>query len=107
MSRADDPDDASRAAVTIDDALDRFLDSQRTRLAPRTFRRYQDVIGLLGHCLNSYGYIGLSELEHQRYRQAHDARDRETFCHLFGPERIVDSLGELACDEDRCRILNG
>lgn len=34
--------------ITIDEALEKFLDFQ-ARLAPRTYRRYCDVVGLLTH----------------------------------------------------------
>jgi hypothetical protein len=81
--------------ITIEDALARFLDSQRPRLAPRTFRRYEDVVELLAHCLNGYGHSGLSELERKRFEHAYQAGDEEAFCHLFGPEQIVGNLGEF------------
>src|SRR5437868_3891572 len=61
--------------ITIEDALARFLDSQRPRLAPRTFRRYEDVVELLAHCLNGYGHSGLSELERKRFEHAYQAGD--------------------------------
>ncbi len=95
MNRADDRHAGGRVVTTIDDALDRFLEVQRTRLSPRTFRRYQDVIELLSHCLNGYGYTSLRERDLTRYRKAYDAGDEEAFCHLFGPDRIVDNLGEF------------
>ncbi len=38
--------------LTIDDALVRFLDAQRSRLAFRTLRRYEEICELLCHCLN-------------------------------------------------------
>jgi len=81
--------------VTIDDALAGFLDSQRGRLSPRSLRRYEDVVELLAHCLNGYGYQGLSEFDRKRFESAYDAGDEEAFCHLFGPEKIVDNLGEF------------
>lgn len=81
--------------ITIEDALAGFLDSQHNRLAPRTFRRYEDVVELLGHCLNGYGHASLSELERKRFEEAYAAGDEEAFCHLFGPEKIVDNLGEF------------
>jgi hypothetical protein len=81
--------------ITIDDALDGFLDSRRSSLAPRTFRRYEEVVELLAHCLNGYGHASLSELERKRLEEAYAAGGEEAFCHLFGPEKIVDSLGEF------------
>jgi hypothetical protein len=81
--------------IAINDALAGFLDSQRSRLAPRTFRRYEEVVELLAHCLNGYGHTSLSELERKRFEEAYAAGDEEAFCHLFGPEKIVDNLGEF------------
>lgn len=86
---SDDP------GITIDDALGRFLEFERARLAPRGYRRYVDVVELLTHCLNGYGHMGLSDLERERFEQAYQAGDEEAFCHLFGPEHIVDNLGEF------------
>src|SRR5947209_10194836 len=81
--------------ITIDDALVRFLDAQRPRLAPRTFRRYEEICELLRHCLNGYGYTGLSEFERKRWERAYEAGDEDAFCHLMGPEQLVDNLGEF------------
>lgn len=81
--------------VTIDDALGGFLESQRARLSPRTFRRYEDVVELLADCLNGYGPNSLSGLEHKRWERAYRAGDEEAFCRLFGPEEIIDNLGEF------------
>ena len=38
--------------VTIDQALDAFVDDQRARLSDRTYRNYEDVIRLLRDSLN-------------------------------------------------------
>jgi hypothetical protein len=43
--------------LTVDEALTRFLDEQEERLAPRTFRTYEDVIDLLRHCVSGYGPV--------------------------------------------------
>ena len=45
--------------VTIDQALDAFLDDQRARLSDRTYRNYEDVIRLLRDSLNRYAYSSL------------------------------------------------
>jgi hypothetical protein len=37
----------------------------------------------------------LSELDRKRFELAFSAGDEEAFCHLFGPEEIVDNLGEF------------
>ena len=86
---------SSLPEITIDDAMVRFLGAQRPRLAPRTFRRYEEICELLRHCLNGYGYTGLSELERKRWERAYEAGDEDAFCHLMGPEQLVDNLGEF------------
>ena len=82
------------ADPTIDEVLDQFLEEQRRRLAPRTFRNYEDVVNLLRDCLNGYAYQWLSKKEaalFDRHYNAEGDAHRE-FCQLFGPEKI---LGEL------------
>lgn len=82
------------ASPTIDDVLTAFLAEQDERLAPRTFRTYAEVIGLLCDCLNGYGPNSLDEEERQRWRVVAD-RDDDAFVHLFGPDKIVENLGEF------------
>jgi hypothetical protein len=91
----DDGRMSAASEITIDDALAGFLATERDRLSPRTFRRYEEVVGLLADCLNGYGHTGLSELDRKRFESAYGAGDEEAFCHLFGPEEIVDNLGEF------------
>ncbi len=81
--------------MTIDEALDAFLAEERQRLSARTMRNYDDVVDLLRHSLNGYGPNGLQKADHQRWQKTFDAGDEEAFCHLFGPERIVDHFGEF------------
>ena len=81
--------------VTIDQALDAFLDDQRARLSDRTYRNYEDVIRLLRDSLNMYAYSSLSAAEAKRWQKAFDAGDEEAFCHLFGPQEIPPHLGEF------------
>ncbi len=50
---------------------------------------------MLAHCLNGYGHTSLSEHERKRFEQAYAAGGEEAFCQLFGPEKIVDNLGEF------------
>jgi hypothetical protein len=80
---------------TIDAALDAFLADQRERLSERTMRSYEDVVDLLRDSLNGYGPNGLEKADHRRWQKAYDGGDEEAFCHLFGPERIVEHLGEF------------
>lgn len=79
--------------MTIDQVLEDFLAAQHARLAPTTYRRYADVIGLLRDCLNFYGHQALSEPERRRWQHAYDAGQEDAFCSLFGPEKIVVELG--------------
>ncbi|MGO9791396.1 MAG: hypothetical protein ACLP8S_18430 [Solirubrobacteraceae bacterium] len=80
---------------TIDTVLDVFLREQRLRLSDRTYRNYEDVIRLLRHSLDGYGYISLSDADARRWRAAFEAGDEEAFCHLFGPEKIPGHLSEF------------
>jgi hypothetical protein len=81
--------------VTIDEALDAFLAKQRERLSAKTLRNYEDVVSLLRSSLNGYAYQSLDGLEEKRWRKAYDAGDEEAFTRLFGPEKIVENLGEF------------
>jgi hypothetical protein len=80
---------------TIDGVLDVFLREQRLRLSERTYRNYEDVIGLLRDSLDAYAYMSLDGRESQRWHAAFDAGDEEAFCHLFGPEKIPAHLSEF------------
>src|SRR5512144_2785973 len=86
---------ASTERPTIDQVLLEFLDDQQSRLSPRTWRRYADVVELLRACLNSYGYQSLPETDRARWEAAFDTGDEEAFCRLFGPEQIVENYGEF------------
>ncbi len=81
------------AHESIDQALDRFLADQR--LSERTMRNYKDVVELLRDSLSGYAYMSLDERDHARFEQAFDAGDEEAFCKLFGPELILDHVGEF------------
>ena len=50
---------------------------------------------MLRSSLNGYAYESLDGLERKRWERAFDAGDEEAFCKLFGPEKIVDHLGEF------------
>jgi hypothetical protein len=87
--------DAVPTTVTIDEALDAFLAEQRERLSRKTLRNYEEVVFLLRSSLNSYAYDSLDEVEQRRWRKAFDAGDEEAFTKLFGPEKVVEHLGEF------------
>lgn len=82
-------------SITIDEALSRFLDEQRERLVPRTFRNYADVIGLLRDCMNGYGPDLLSGAEHDRWQRAYDAGDEDAFCTQVDASYIDSMLEEF------------
>jgi hypothetical protein len=94
-ARVHDVDIGAHEGLTIDCALQEFLDDCRARLSARTVRTYESVIDLLGACLNSYGYQYLSQAEHDVFQAAYEAGDEQAFCHLFGAEKIADSAGEF------------
>jgi hypothetical protein len=77
---------------TIEEILDEFLDQQEARLSPATFRKYASTVELLWMHLNGYGHEGLSEAEAKRFERAFEDGDEEAFCHLFGPEKIVEQI---------------
>jgi len=102
---------ARPADPTVDQVFEEFLAAQRARLAPRTFRNYDDVIELLRGYLNGYGHQSLPTEEAALFRRHYDAEGDEhrEFCQLFGPEKIVDMLGgflgyymirKVVCGED-------
>jgi hypothetical protein len=84
-----------RATVTIDEALEAFLEEQRERLSPKAMRNYDEVVFLLRSSLNSYAYDSLDEVEQKRWRKAFDDGDEEAFTKLYGPDKIVGHLGEF------------
>jgi hypothetical protein len=90
-SGGDDP----VAVPSIDDVLVEFLAAQRERLAASTYARYEDIVDLLRHCLNGYGYQSLTGAEAQTWQEAFDAGDDEAFTRVCGPERIVENYGEF------------
>lgn len=81
--------------LTIDEALTRFLDVQQKRLAPRTLRNYEDVIGLLRDCLSGYGPNILPKADHGRWQRAYDDGDEDAFCTQMSADYIVDMLDEF------------
>ena len=75
--------------ITIDQALEAFLDQHRARLSARTMRSYEEVVELLRHSLNRYAPNTLGTREHERWERAFEAGDEDAFCRLFGPEHIL------------------
>ncbi len=84
-----------RDFTTIDDALGEFLSAQRERLSTRTFRTHEDVVELLRHSLDGYAYSSLDDDERARWEERFESGDEGAFCHVFGPEKIPEHLGEF------------
>jgi hypothetical protein len=80
---------------TIDQVLPEFLGEQRQRLSERTFRRYEEVVELLRHCLDGYAYQSLNDEERKRWEAEFEANEEGAFCRLFGPEKIPENVGEF------------
>ena len=85
------------ADPTIAEVLDRFLVEQRDRLSKRTFRSYEDVIGLLRHSLDRYAHTRLDREEAKLFEELHAAEEsaHREFCEIFGPEHILPNLDEF------------
>jgi len=81
--------------TNIDAVLPRFLAEQRERLSPRTFRKYEEVVELLRHCLEGYAYQRLDEDERRRWEAEFEAHEEGAFCRLFGPQKIPANLDEF------------
>lgn len=79
------------AQPAISEVLAAFLEEQRQRLKPRTFRRYEDVVQLLQLYINDYGPGEIDEREEVRYDGFH--RQGLEFCDIYGPEEILSRMG--------------
>jgi hypothetical protein len=88
---------ASGHKPTISEVLAEYLRAEKSRLAPKTHARYTDVIGLFTHSLNGYAASSLSQFERARFDKHFDAKgdQHREFCDIFGPEHILDNVGEF------------
>jgi hypothetical protein len=88
---------ASGHKLTISEVLAEYLRAEKSRLAPKTLARYTDVIGLFTHSLNGYAANSLSQFERARFDKHFNAEGEEhrEFCDLFGPEHILENVGEF------------
>jgi hypothetical protein len=82
----------AKATPTIEAVLDEFLAEQEARLSPATFRKYASSLELLWMHLNGYGHSELSPAELRRFERAFEGGDQEAFCHLFGPEKMLEQI---------------
>jgi hypothetical protein len=74
---------------TIDQVFDEFLADQATRLGPKTYRQYEDMLNLFRSCLERY-WPGHNQEEYNRITEAGG-----TYCGSFGPEEIVGGLSDF------------
>ncbi len=80
------------AEPNIETVLKQFLEEQKERLKPRTYRRYEEIVSLFEHCLNLYGYQELeSSSESALYIRLSDYKNL-SFCVIFGPEKMLTGL---------------
>ena len=75
---------------TIETVFKEFLDEQRQRLKPRTYRDYEDVVNLFVQYLNSNAYLRLGKEDAERFDVLYNKEGKE-YCEIFGPEYIGDS----------------
>ena len=85
------------AEPTIEKVFEDFLIEQKKRLKPKTIAGYEEIIGLLTHHLDGYGHQLLSSKEEALFEKLYNAEGKEQreFCQIFGPDKIVDNLGEF------------
>ncbi len=93
-----DPVQAARGhKPTISEVLAEYLRAEKSRLAPKTHARYADVIRLFTHSLNGYAASSLSQFDRARFDKHFDAEGEQhrEFCDIFGPEHILENVGEF------------
>lgn len=85
------------AAVTIEDALDQFLDDQRRRLKEKTLRNYEDIVYLFKDSMNGYAHQSLDTAESALFDHHYnaDGDQHREFCQLFGPQKIPENVAEF------------
>ncbi|MGV8072965.1 MAG: hypothetical protein AB2L11_00160 [Syntrophobacteraceae bacterium] len=83
------------AEPSIEDILGKFLTNQEKRLKPRTYHRYEEVIDLLKHCLNSYGHNELENASDAALYEKFYLNRNYDFCAIFGPDKILPSLSHF------------
>src|ERR1700680_2573891 len=92
------PGQAARGdKLTISEVLAEYLRAERDRLAPKTYARYTEVIALFTQSLNGYAANSLSQFERAHFDKLFNA-EREhhsEFCDIFGPEHILENVGEF------------
>jgi hypothetical protein len=74
---------------TISEVFTEFLQEQKARLSPKTFRNYENIIGLFETYLEGY-WPGHDREEYQRITGGGGG-----FCDTFGPEDITGGYSEF------------
>jgi len=82
----------SPAGPSIADLFAAFLADQRSRLAPRTWRKYESMVELLSDFLNGYGHQSLDPAERRLWEAVYE-HDEHAFVQLFGADKVADNLG--------------
>ncbi|MCI0586977.1 MAG: hypothetical protein L0323_09080, partial [Planctomycetes bacterium] len=82
------------------------LESERARLSPRTFTKYEDVVGLLEGYLDGCGPSSLDPREAAQLRSPEGKEDRP-FCLVFGPDRILPEVGMFLGDYIPRKVICG
>jgi hypothetical protein len=77
--------------MTIEEALDRFLEYQGTRIPGMVHIEYEKLANMLRVRLNKHGHMNLSNGE----RAYLFSRPGKTFCRVFGPEKILPEARKL------------
>ena len=83
------------AEPNIEAVFAEFLREQQRRLKTRSYHRYEEVIDLLRHCLDGYGYHELDNASDVAlYEKLYFQKNLE-FCVIFGPDKILPSLANF------------
>jgi hypothetical protein len=82
---------------TIREVLGEYLQAEKNRLSPKTYARYSSVIELFAHSIDGYAANSLNQFERARFDKYIDAEGDQNrkFCDIFGPEHILDNVGEF------------
>ena len=85
------------AKPNIEEVLEQFMKDKRKQLKPRTIRKYESIIDLFKHSLNSYAYQTLNKAESEMFDQLYEAQGdaHREFVQIFGPEKISENIAEF------------
>ena len=75
---------------TIEQAFKEFLNEQKSRLKPKTYRGYEDTIFLFTDYLNGYAYQYLGKEESELFDKQYNEKGKE-YCKIFEPDIIGES----------------